>query len=211
MKPLKLIACLVTLQFFGGLNLKAADQQSFRQWTDLNGRTISARLLEIVDRETVKIERQDGVVFTVLIKTFSKADQAYVQARRIKQNNAAGTPSKLVDADNTTWRRLRGAGSQPANYYVDTPLADILDGINRRLIEKKLKTASDEDLQLRTEPSELAEQIKISGQMTDMNTSDFLMRIAYNHDLLMKVDEVGGLVLVAKDGGGGSFFGVPVK
>lgn len=89
MKSIKLLACLVTLQFTSGLTLEAADSQSFREWTDAKGRQITARLVETSETGAVKIERQDGQVFTVAVTVFSKADQAYVEAFRAAQKNDA--------------------------------------------------------------------------------------------------------------------------
>ena len=148
-KPFKLFACLVTLQFTSGLTLQAADSQEFRKWTDTNGRTISARLVELADASSVKIERADGHVFVVPLKTFSTADQAYVAAFREGklQPAAVETPAvvgadaglsggtALTDAVTSTWALLNAAGSQPTTSYDNTSLEKILGELNQRFAE----------------------------------------------------------------------------
>lgn len=212
MKPFKLFACLVTLQFTSGLTLQAAAPQEFRKWTDTNGRTISARLVELADASSVKIERADGQVFVVPLKTFSTADQAYVAAfREGKLQPAAaeapaivkadvGTPdgAELAEATASTWALLNAGGSLPGASYDKTTLEEILGDLNRRFAAKAVKTAMGRPLQIRTEPSDLATRVQIAGDMPGMSLAAFLKEVAKLNDLVVKTDAAGMVVLVDK-------------
>ncbi|HEY9249327.1 MAG TPA: hypothetical protein VIO38_09360 [Rariglobus sp.] len=210
MQPLKLLACLVTLQFTCGLTLQAADPQAFRQWTDVNGRTIMARLVAAPGPDSVKIERQDGRFFTVALKTFSTADQEYVNAYRAE--NAPAEPAQVAagseaasaldaamkDPTPANWELLNSGGSQPASTYSNTRLEQIIEVINQRCAVKEVKTPSGRPLQIRTEPTDLASRIKISGDMPRMSTDSFVREVARVNDLKIKIDPAGMLVLVDK-------------
>ncbi|MBC8040900.1 MAG: hypothetical protein H7Y06_10185 [Opitutaceae bacterium] len=218
MKPLKLLACLVTLQLTSGLTLQAADPQEFRQWTDTNGRAITARLVEAPNTDSVKIEREDGRVFTVALKTFSAADQAFVNTWRAEQADIAAGRPVLKDPDASTWTLLNAGGSQPASTYSNTRLDEILEVINQRFVVKAVKTASGQPLALRTEPADLAARVQISGDMPRMSLQGFVQTVARTNDLAVKIDRSGMLVLVDKPQTSSadskqvaSFFGVPMN
>lgn len=211
MKPLKLLACLVTLQFTCGLTLKAADTQSFREWTDDKGRQITARLIDTPDTDSVKIERSDGRVFTISIKTFSEADQAYVRgyyaskktsapASGAEAKTAAGAPGSLIEPTASTWGLLNSGGSQPASMYENTGLDTIIGEINQRFTAKGVKTKTGVSLQVRTEPSDLASQVKLTGELPSMNMAAFLKQVAQINNLSVKTDSNGMVVLVDPTG-----------
>lgn len=209
MKPHKLLACLVTLQFTCGLPLKAADTHDFRQWTDANGRTITARLIETTGADSVKIERQDGQVFTVPLKTFSADDQAYVKS-------LAGLAAGLKPADSKLWALLETGGDQPASMYGNTGLDLVLETINRRFSARDVRTLSGVPLQIRTEPADLATRIKITGDLPRMSMVTFMREIARSNDLVVATDRTGMVVLAQKaaaDGGGTTeeFLGVKIS
>lgn len=208
MKSLELLACLVTLQFLGGLTLKAASSHDFRQWTDAKGRSITARFVETSGADAVKIERQDGVVFTVSLATFSAADQAYV--RSLTEPGAG-----LKPADEKLWALLESGGDQPASSYLNTSLDLVLETINRRFSLREVKNASGEALQIRTEPADLGARIKISGDLPRMSMATFMKEIARTHDLMVATDARGMIVLANKEpasgGGGDDFLGVKLS
>jgi len=175
-----------------------------------------ARLLDTPDATTVKIERQDGRVFTVPLATFSVADQTYVKTHRAG-DSASPAPtgdSNYTAANSATWTLLNSGGNQPAALYSGTPLDQILDLINQRFTVKAVKTSAGLPLALRTEPSDLASRIKISGDMPRMTLSAFVQEIARLNDLCVKTDSDGLIVLVDKNptpqpqASGQSFFGV---
>ncbi len=207
MKPLKLLACLVTLQLTCGLTLKAAETHDFRQWTDTNGRSITARLIETTDTNSVKIERQDGQVFTVPLKTFSVADQAYVRS-------LADLTACLKPADAALWALLETGGDQPASTYGNTALDIILENINRRFTAREVKMPTGQLLQIRTEPADLAARIKITGDLPRMSMVTFMKEIARTNDLIVSTDHTGMIVLAqkvrAKEGSDLEFLGVKV-
>jgi hypothetical protein len=211
MKPLKLLACLVTLQLTSSLTLKAADTHDFRQWTDANGRTITARLVETTGTGSVKIERQDGLSFTVPLTTFSAADQAYVKALAAQPKLQSG----LKHPDAALWTLLESSGQQPASTYSNTGLDLVLEGINQRLTVRDIKARSGQPLQVRTEPSDLASRIKLSGDMPRMSMTSFMKELARTNNLLVASDSAGMVVLVDKTPPEAqsehSFFGVKIS
>lgn len=216
MKPLKRLACLVTLQFMCGLTLQAAAPQEFRQWTDVNGRTMTARLIALPNAESVKIERLDGQVFTVPLTRFSPADQDHVnayRAERSEENPSGDTTFK--EPDTATWTLLNSGGSQPASAYDNTSLDLIIEGINRRFSVKKVKTPEGTPLTVRTEPSNLAARIRITGDLPRMSLSGFVQEVARTNNLKVKTDRSGLVVLVDNeppaDKPVASLFGVPAN
>ncbi len=200
MKPLKLFACLVTLSLTSGLTLKAIEVNDFREWTDDKGRQISARLIDMPDAVSVKIERQDGRVFTIPLKTFSETDQAYAKACYAKQKRKTApenaSQDALAEANDSTWKLLNSTGNQPASNYQNTGLDTIITGINARFTARGVKTATGESLQIRTEPSDLAFQVKVTGDIPQMNMALFLKQIAGINQLAVKTDPSGMIVLV---------------
>ena len=225
MKPFKLLACLVTLQFTSGLTLQAADPQNFRQWTDATGRTIVARLVDAPDAESVKIERQDGRVFTVAIKTFSAEDQTYVNVYRAGKTSASATSASspptgaddhvaaegkaLAEATAATWKLLNAGGTQAGATYANTHLEDILAKVNQRFAAKAVTTPAGLPLKIRTEPAGLGARVLISGELPSMTLSAFLKEVARINDLAVTTDAAGMVVLVDKgDVNALSFLGV---
>jgi hypothetical protein len=204
MQPFKLLACLVTLQLTSSLTLKAADVRNFREWTDDKGRQITARLLDMPTSDSVRIERQDGRVFTIPVKTFSQADQTYVKTCYAAKKNppaSAGASSDasdacaLTEADASTWKLINACGDQPASMYENTGLDTIIADLNQRFAAKGVKTSTGVDLQIRTEPSDLAGQVKITGELPSMNMTAFLKRIVGINNLAVKTDTNGMVVL----------------
>lgn len=199
MKPFKRLACLVTLQFIGCLALTAAEPGELRQWTDPSGRTINARLVEIVGANSIKIEREDGQVFTVALKLFSAEDQSYVKSvgDLDKASKTAGSPG-FKAADAALWALLDSAGTQPASTYSNTGLDLVLESINQRFSVRDVKTSAGRPLQVRTEPSDLASRVKISGDMPRMSLASFMKEIARANNLAVATDPTGMVVLVDK-------------
>ncbi|HTJ78412.1 MAG TPA: hypothetical protein VL357_05400 [Rariglobus sp.] len=221
MKPIKLLACLVTLQLTSSLTLQAADPQDFRKWTDTNGRTITAKLIDAPDASSVKIQREDGRTFVVSLKTFSSVDQAYVKASLDGESDVAPAQESaaayaLDEVKPVTWALLNSAGSQPGTLYSNTQLDRILDALNRRITAKEIKTAAGLPLKVRTEPADLAERVKLTGELPDMATAAFVKKIAEINDLEVKTDSEGMLVIVDKSQpvpvmGKGNYFGVTMN
>jgi hypothetical protein len=196
MKRLKLLACLVTLQLTSGLTLQAADPQPFRQWTDAQGRSITARIVDTPAPDSVKIEREDGRVFSVPVKTFSAADQSYVKNWRTEQEDIAAGRPVLKEPDAALWTLLNSGGNQPASTYSNTRLDQIIEGINQRFSVREVKTPAGEPLALRTEPSSLGSRIQISGEMPRMSLGAFIQEVARSNQLAVKTDSAGHVVLV---------------
>jgi hypothetical protein len=196
MPQIKLLACLVTLQFTCGLTLQAADPQDFRPWTDAGGRTITARLIDTPTAESAKIEREDGRVFTVDLKTFSVADQAYVKALAVAKAARPRLPDGFKLADAALWTLLETGGQQPASTYSNTVLDLVLENINQRCAVREVKTPAGQLLHIRTEPADLASHIKLSGEMPRMSMTGFIKELARANNLAVATDLAGLVVLV---------------
>ena len=92
MKSTKRLACLVTL-LLCGYPFTTALADELRTWTDVQGRTITARLLHADQgKATIEIERADGVHFTLPIARLCSADQQFVQ-NWVPEPAAPATPS----------------------------------------------------------------------------------------------------------------------
>ena len=199
MKPLKRLACLVTLALIAGLTLKADETNAYRQWTDPSGRTMTARYVDTVGNDTIKIERQDGQVFTVPLKSFSTADQAYVKSVRMAGKTPKVTlPPGLKAADPSLWTLLAASGTQPETTYSNTRLDLVLETLNQRLTVDAIKSPAGQPLQVRTEPANLAGRIKLSGAMPRMTLATFMKELARANNLLVATDAKGMVVLVDK-------------
>lgn len=199
MKPLKRLACLVTLSCIAGLTLQADEPIAYRQWTDPSGRTMTARYVESLGTDTIKIERQDGQVFTVPLKAFSPADQAYVKSlTALPQKPKLVLPAGLKAADPALWALLANGGNQPASTYSNTGLDLVLESLNQRFTVNALKTSAGQPLQVRTEPDHLAGRIKLSGEMPRMTVATFMKEIARANNLLVATDAKGMIVLLDK-------------
>jgi outer membrane protein assembly factor BamB len=83
------------------------NQNEYRDFRDMQGRTIQARVLD-VNEDQVTIQRSDGAVFTVLISIFSQSDQDHIHGLVSDSpvENAAG-PS---ENDWTCFRGPTGMG-----------------------------------------------------------------------------------------------------
>ncbi|MCX6938024.1 MAG: hypothetical protein NTU80_09035 [Verrucomicrobia bacterium] len=65
-----------------------------RSWTDLQGRSIYARLLAPPNEGVIKIEREDGQVFNLNVARLSQADLDYL--RSLAEPAPAESPSVLT-------------------------------------------------------------------------------------------------------------------
>lgn len=218
MNQIKSVACLVALIFIGGATLSASDSNEFRQWTDAaSGRTITARLVERVGSDQIKIEREDGITFVASLTAFSAEDQTYVRSRTAATPVAPKAkpvtlPAGLKAADSSLWAILSASGAQPETTYSGTSLDLVLETINRRFEVDAVKSQSGHPLRVRTEPVSLAGRITLSGAMPRMSLSTFMKEIARANNLLVATDAKGLIVLVDQSPGSDlEFLGVKVN
>lgn len=87
---------------------------ALRTWTDIEGRSIEARLVRIVDDNTIRIERSDGWVGNIDISLLSGKDREYL---RIEQTIAQLEQADPLQSDIFQIRSLR-RGTVPG--YVST-------------------------------------------------------------------------------------------
>ncbi|MCS6242310.1 MAG: hypothetical protein H2172_00405 [Opitutus sp.] len=127
MKSIKPLACLVTL-LLCGYPFNTAKADTVRTWTDVQGRSINARLLHTdASKTTIEIERADGVRFTLPLARLSFADQQFVQ-NWVPEPESPGAPATseapsaaLTELSSANWEWLKQAGSMTARNYVNSP------------------------------------------------------------------------------------------
>ncbi len=192
-----------------------------------------ARLVDMPDATSVKIERKDdGLLFTVPVSTFSFADQDYVSTHQAQfsrkqtrqsqdEEPVAGAADHLADGsllkapDSSAWTLLNSAGHQPASTYANTTLELIIGGINQRTVVRGIKAPSGVPLTIRTDPLDLASRIRITGDMPRMPLDTFVREIGRANNLGIMIDSEGMVVLVEKrrpkSANEISFLGVPVE
>jgi hypothetical protein len=102
------IRSYVILFLLASIGLTGALASEARIWTDLQGRAITATLLE-VEGDQVVILRDDGMRFSIPLSTFSEADREYV--RRWASEN----------------RAPQQAGPWPTRVQVQTPRVEIVE------------------------------------------------------------------------------------
>jgi hypothetical protein len=87
---------------------------AFRTWTDDQGRTMEARLVRIIDDDTIRIERSDGWVGNVALALLSEQDRKYV---RIEQTIERLERAEPLQSETFQIRSLR-RGTTPG--YIST-------------------------------------------------------------------------------------------
>lgn len=191
MKPNKLSACLVTL-FFCGLPLCAAAADALRVWTDVQGRTIEARLLSMDSvKETVRIERADGSVFELPILRFSPADRAYARSWASTQ---AVYADGLRELTSENWEWLTTSGSLQAGRYVKVPVKEMTTILNNRLAKARLTSEKGSLSGLRFDENAGLEAISAEFDNT-ISLATFFREVAKANNLRLLVDGNGILVL----------------
>ena len=198
MKPNKPLACLVTLLLCGyPFNTAVAD--SVRTWTDAQGRSIEARLLQAdTSKATIEIERADGVRFTLPIARLSQADQQFIQNWQPEVDVTAaalpGSSGSLAELSPAQWEWLAQAGSMTARKYVNSPAQQLVALLNTRLTgahSPKVKEAIkgvriDEDTDLTEINAEFGNTVSFST---------FFKELAEQNSLQLRVDSSGFIVL----------------
>ncbi len=199
MKSIKPLACLVTLLLCGyPFNTAVADE--LRTWTDVQGRTLTARLLQVdATKATIEIERADGAHFTLPLARLSYADQQFVQ-NWVPEPSAALTVAEspaapaLTELSAANWAWLAQAGSIPARKYVNSPAADLVTVLNARLAGLRSSAGKDGLKGVRLDAE--ADLTEINLEITKMvNLSTFFKELAEQNSLQLRVDASGLIVL----------------
>ncbi len=199
MNPKKLLACLVALIAIRSLPLSAAEVSDARTWTDVQGRTIEARLINAdATAGTIEIERADGAHFTLPVSRLSAQDQVFVREWAARQTPApaasAATAPSLQELTQANWDWLARCGSiQPAVYKRISP-EDLGALINRRLQNSPAPAGKGAITRARIDIESGGDEISIEVR-TIVSLSTFLRDLARQNNLVLQVDSGGNLVI----------------
>ena len=199
MKPIKRLACLVTLLLCGyPFNTAVADE--LRTWTDVQGRTINARLLSAdPSTSTIEIERADGTRFTLPIARLSYADQQFIQHWEPAVDGTASAaitvaPAALAELSSANWQWLASAGSITARNYVNTPADELMKLLNLRLSGASSAKAKETIKGVRLDAGAAITELSIKIPNT-VGLGTFFKELAEQNDLQLRVDSAGYIVL----------------
>ena len=200
MKSIKPIACLVTLLLCGS-PFNTAEADTVRTWTDVQGRTINARLLHTdASKTSIEIERADGVRFTLPISRLSFADQQFVQNWVPEpESPAAATPAEspsnaLTELSEANFTWLTQAGSMTARNYVNFPADQLVTVLNARLIGARSAASKDALKGVRIDADANLTEINMETTTT-VSLATFFKELAEQNSLQLRVDASGIVVL----------------
>jgi hypothetical protein len=189
MKPTKLLACLVTL-LLCGYPLNAAATDSLRTWTDVEGRTLFARLLQVLpSKSAIEIERADGSRFTLPVVRLSYTDQQFVQQLAAEPTGNAA----MTELSAANWEWLTLAGTVTARKYVHFPADSLVALLNARLTAAQPDSVKHALKGVRIDADAELNEINAKIEHT-VNLATFLKAIAEQNDLQLRVDGNGLVV-----------------
>jgi hypothetical protein len=196
MKTTKPLVCLVTLLLCGyPFNIAVADE--LRTWTDVQGRTLTARPLQLdASKTAIEIERADGLRFTLPLTRLSAADQQFVQHWAAELAAAAEPPAPggLCELSEANWDWLAHAGSIPARKYINSPIADLLSVLNARLAAVRSSGFKEALKGVRLDADADITEINLEIAHT-VSLDAFFKELAEQNSLQLRVDGSGLIVL----------------
>jgi len=200
MKSTKRLACLVTL-LLCGFPFNTAKADTSRTWTDVQGRSINARLLHTdASKTTIEIERADGVRFTLPLARLSFADQQFVQ-HWVPEPETPGAPATteapsatLAELSSANWEWLKQAGSMTARNYVNSPADQLVTLLNARLTGARSANAKDAIKGVRIDADADLTEINMETTAT-VSLATFFKELAEQNSLQLHVDASVFLVL----------------
>jgi hypothetical protein len=189
MKQAKHLAFFVTL-LLCGYPLEAAASDSLRTWTDVQGRTLSARLLQVLPgKSAIEIERADGSRFTLPVARLSYADQQFVQQLDTQPTENAA----MTELSAANWEWLTHAGTVTARQYVHFPADSLVAMLNARLTAAQSESVKQALKGVRIDADADLKEINAKIEHT-VNLATFLKAIAEQNDLQLRVDGNGLVV-----------------
>jgi hypothetical protein len=200
MKSIKPLACLVTLLLCGS-PFNTAEADTVRTWTDVQGRSINARLLHTdASKTSIEIERADGVRFTLPLARLSFADQQFVQnwvpePETLAAPTPAETPTAaLAELSPANFAWLTQAGSMTARNYVNFPADQLVTVLNARLTGTRSTSAKNAIKGVRIDADAELTEINMETTTT-VSLATFFKELAEQNSLQLRVDASGILVL----------------
>ena len=197
-KVTKPLACLVTL-LLCGYPFNAVLAENVRTWTDFQGRTIEARLLQAdLSKKTIEIKRADGVIFTLPIARLSQGDQQFIHnwqpEGNIKTSAVPNSAESLTELTPAQWEWLTQAGSMTARKYINCPADQLLTLLNTRLTGAHSSKAKEAIKGVRINADDDITEINAEFRNT-VSFATFFKNLAEENNLQLLVDGNGFIVL----------------
>ena len=173
--------------------------ENLRIWTDVQGRTIEARLLQAdLNKNTIEIERADGGIFTLPIARLSQGDQLFIHNWQPKENSKTSavpnSAESLTELSPAQWEWLTQAGIITARKYVNCPAEQLVTLLNIRLTGAHSSNAKEAIKGVRFKADDDITEINAEFRNT-VSFSTFLKELAEQNSLQLRVDDNGFLVL----------------
>ena len=193
-KLLSLVAPLL----LGAATLFGAEVSTFRNWTDLQGRSLQARLLAPPADGSIKIERADGKVFDLRVERLSTADQDYLRTLAPQPEAAATTEAvdSLRPLTEKDWEMVAQLLSLTPRTYADIPAEEVVETLNKRLASSDFRLPDGRPITIRLEGE--AAEARINTEIRYVvNLATFLQGLAKSSQLELRLDANQQLVLLA--------------
>jgi hypothetical protein len=111
----RLIAALSAVCLVSGQQLGAQSGDDFREWTNLRGEVIEARIVRENPDGTIRLLRRDGWQGDVPLSLFSEADRRWVELQRTASEISAAVAKQSESFEILSMRRTQSSG------FVSTP------------------------------------------------------------------------------------------
>jgi hypothetical protein len=180
---------------FGAITLFGSEASPLRSWTDVQGRSIQARLLAPPVDGAIRIERADGQVFTLNVTRLSTADQAYLASLAAPPPSAEEL-NKLRELTQQDWDMLAQLLSLSPRTYANAPADEVVAMLNTRLASSDFRLPDGRPISIRLEGE--AAEARINTEIRyPVNLSTFLQDVTKRANLELRLDPKQQLVLVA--------------
>lgn len=193
-KLLSLVAPLL----LGAATLFGNETSTFRNWTDLHGRSLQARMLAPPVDGTLKIERADGKVFDLRVERLSTADQDYLRslAPQPETGDTVEAGDSLRPLTEKYWEMVAQLLSLTPRTYTDSPAEEVVDTLNKRLASSDFRLPDGRPVTIRLEGE--AAEARINTEIRYVvNLATFLQGLAKSSQLELRLDANQQLVLLA--------------
>jgi hypothetical protein len=195
----KQAARLLSTLLLVGYPLNTTLAESLRTWTDVRGRTIEARPLQAdLSKNTIEIERHDGVRFTLPIAHLSQGDQQFISnwqpEGNIKTSAVPNSADSLTELTPAQWKWLTEAGSITERRYVNFPADQLVTFLNARLKGAHSTNAKESIKGVRINADDDITEINAEFRST-VSFSTFLKGLAEQNSLQLHVDGNGFITL----------------
>ena len=192
-KLLSLVAPLI----LGATTLFGTEVSNFRNWTDLQGRSLQARLLAPPADGAIKIERTDGKVFDLRVERLCAADQDYLRALASHPvaTATAEAGDNLRPLTEKDWEMVAQLLSITPRTYADSPADEVVETLNKRLASSDFRLPDGRPISIRLEGE--AAEARISTEIRYVvNLATFLQGLAKSSQLELRLDANQQLVLL---------------